>query len=169
MTRSNLSTPDRQNPGFSIQIGEQRSRSVEFDIAGELAPGWRLTGSLAYLDARITKDNRLPVGNRLVNVPQWSGSLWTTYAFQDNPLRGLEVGGGLFVAGDRKADLANRVNVDAHARVDLFARYKVNETLSLALNVDNLFDESYVKGLFNAVSIEPGAPRSIFGTIEIKF
>ena len=170
LTRSNLSTPDRQNPRFSRQVGEQRSRGVEFDIAGELAPGWRLTGSLAYLDARITKDNRLPVGNRLVNAPAWSGSIWTTYAFHDNPLRGLEVGGGLFVAGDRKADLANRVNVDAHARVDLFARYKVNETVSLALNVDNLFDEYYVGGVYyNPNTITPGAPRSLFGTIEIKF
>ncbi len=168
LTRSNLSTPDRQNPGFSIQVGEQRSRGVEFDIAGELAPGWRLTGSLAYLDARITKDNRLPVGNQLINAPAWSGSLWTTYAFQDNPLRGLEVGGGLFAMSGRKADLANKVDADAYARVDLFARYKVNETLSLAFNVDNLFDEYYAGGLYYG-EIEPGAPRSIFGTIEIKF
>ena len=93
-----------------------------------------------------------------------------TYAFQDNPLRGLEVGGGLFVAGDRKADLANRVNVDAHARVDLFVRYKVNETVSLALNVDNLFDEYYVGGVYyNPNTITPGAPRSVFGTIQIEF
>ena len=168
LTRSNLSTPDRQNPRFSRQVGEQRSRGVEFDIAGELAPGWRVTGSLAYLDARITKDNRLPVGNRLVGAPDWSGSLWTTYAFQDNPLRGFEVGGGLFVVGGRKADLANRVNVDAHARVDLFARYKVNETLSLALNVNNLFDEYYVGGTYYG-EIELGPPRSLFGTIQIEF
>ena len=80
----------------------------------------------------------------------------------------MRSGGGLFVVGDRKADLANRVNVDAHARVDLFARYKVNETLSLALNVDNLFDEYYVGGTYYG-QIEPGPPRSIFGTIEIKF
>ena len=168
LTRSNLSTLDRQNPGFSIQVGEQRSRGVELDIAGELAPGWRLTGSLAYLNARITKDNRLPVGNRLAGAPDWSGSLWTTYAFQGNPLRGLEVGGGLFAMSGRKADLANKVDADAYARVDLFARYKVNETVSLGLKVDNLFDEYYAGGLYYG-EIEPGAPRSIFGTIEIKF
>ena len=170
LTRSNLSTPDRQNPRFSIQVGEQRSRGVELDIAGELAPGWRLTGSLAYLNARITKDNRLPVGNRLAGAPDWSGSIWTTYAFQDNPLRGLEVGGGLFAMSGRKADLANKVDADAYARVDLFTRYKVNETVSLALNVDNLFDEYYAEGLYYGSNfIVPGAPRSVFGTIQIEF
>ena len=172
LTRSNLSTPDIRNPGFSLQVGEQRSRGIEFDIAGELVPGWRTTGSLAYLDARITKDNRFPIGNRLINAPEWSGSLWTTYAFQDNSLRGLEVGGGLFVVGgDRKAGFDNKLDVDGYTRVDLFARYKVNETVTLALNVNNLFDKYYAESVlfYGSDLIEPSAPRSVFGTIEVKF
>ncbi len=170
LTRSNVSTADPQNPTFSIQVGEQRSRGVEFDVAGELAPGWNIIGSLAYLDAEVTKDNTLPVGNRLVNAPKWSGSLWATYAFQGSPLRGLEIGGGVFVVGDRKADFANQVDVDGYARVDLFARYEINDNISLALNIENLFDEDYVEGVvFGPNFIEPGAPRSVFGTVQIKF
>ena len=169
LTRSNVSTADLQNPGFSIQVGEQRSRGAELDVAGELAPGWRITGSLAYLDVEITKDNALPAGNRLINAPEWSGSLWTTYAFQDNPLRGLEVGGGVFVIGDRKADFANDVDVDGHARVDLFARYEVNESINLALNIENLFDKKYVEGVDDPNFVDVGAPRSVFGTVQIKF
>ena len=169
LTRSNVSTADPQNPTFSIQVGEQRSRGVEFDIAGELAPGWRIIGSLAYLDAEVTKDNALPVGNRLINAPEWSGSLWTAYAFQDKPLRGLEVGGGVFAVGDRKADFDNRVDVDGHARVDLFARYEVNDNIGLALNIENLFDKKYVEGVRDPNFIDVGAPRSVFGTVQIRF
>ena len=169
LTRSNVSTPDPQNPTFSIQVGEQRSRGVEFDIAGELVPGWRIIGSLAYLDAEVTKDNTLPVGNQLINAPNWSGSLWTTYAFQDNPLRGLEIGGGVFVVGDRKADFANHVDVDRHARVDLFARYEVSDHISFALNVENLFDKKYVEGVRDPNFVDVGAPRSVFGTVQVKF
>ena len=169
LTRSNVSTIDPQNPGFSIQVGEQRSRGVELDIAGELASGWSMIGSLAYLDTEVTKDNALPVGNRLINAPEWSGSLWTAYAFQDKPLRGLEIGGGVFVVGDRKADFDNRVDVDGYVRVDLFARYEINDTISLALNVDNLFDENYIEGVDDPNFMDPGAPRSVFGTVQIKF
>ena len=169
LTRSNVSTADPQNPTFSIQVGEQRSRGVEFDIAGELAPGWRIIGSLAYLDAEVTKDNTLPVGNQLINAPEWSGSLWTTYAFQGNPLRGLEIGGGVFVVGDRKADFANQVDVDGHARVDLFARYEINDNISLALNIENLFDKKYVEGVTDPNFVDVGAPRSVFGTVQVKF
>ena len=170
LTRSNVSTPDLQNPRFSIQVGEQRSRGVELDVAGELAPGWRMIGSLAYLDTEITKDNRLPVGNQLANAPYWSSSLWTTYAFQNYPLGGLNIGGGVFVVGDRKADLANRVDVDEYMRIDLFARYKVNKNLNFALNVHNLFNENYIEGAGGGpTALEPGAPRSVFGTVQIHF
>ena len=169
LTRSNVSTADPQNPTFSIQVGEQRSRGVEFDIAGELAPGWNIIGSLAYLDVEVTKDNTLPVGNRLVNAPKWSGSLWATYAFQGSPLRGLEIGGGVFVVGDRKADFANQVDVDGYARVDLFARYAINDNISLALNIDNLFDENYIEGVGGSNFMDPGAPRSVFGTVQVRF
>ena len=169
LTRSNVSTADPQNPTFSIQVGEQRSRGVELDAAGELAPGWRIIGSLAYLDAEVTKDNTLPVGNQLINAPNWSGSLWTTYAFQDNPLRGLEVGGGVFAVGDRKADFDNRVDVDGYARVDLFARYDVNDNIGLALNIENLFDKKYVEGVSGPSFVDVGAPRSVFGTVQVKF
>ena len=169
LTRSNVSTVDPQNPTFSIQVGEQRSRGVEFDVAGELAPGWNIIGSLAYLDAEVTKDNTLPVGNRLVNAPKWSGSLWATYAFQGSPLRGLEIGGGVFVVGDRKADFANQVDVDGYARVDLFARYEINDNISLALNIENLFDKTYAEGVDDPNFVDVGAPRSVFGTVQVRF
>ena len=150
-------------------MGEQRSRGVEFDVAGELAPGWNIIGSLAYLDAEVTKDNTLPVGNRLVNAPKWSGSLWATYAFQGSPLRGLEIGGGVFVVGDRKADFANQVDVDGYARVDLFARYEINDNISLALNIENLFDKTYAEGVDDPNFVDVGAPRSVFGTVQVRF
>ena len=118
----------------------------------------------------MTEDNTLPVGNQLINAPEWSGSLWSVYAFQDNPLRGLEIGGGVFAVGDRKADFANQVDVDGYVRVDLFARYGINDNISLALNVDNLFDENYVEGVvFGPNFIQPGTPRSVFGMVRIIF
>ena len=169
LTRSNVLTRDPRNPGFSIEVGEQRSRGVEFDIAGEPAPGWRVIGSLAYMDAEVTRDNRLPVGNRLIGTPEWSGSFWAVYAFQDRPLSGLEIGGGVFAMSNRKADFANKVEAGGHERVDLLARYKVNGTVSLTLKVNNLFNEHYVQGMQDQKRIQPGAPRSVFGTLQMRF
>ncbi|MBP5977566.1 TonB-dependent siderophore receptor [Brasilonema sp. CT11] len=81
VNKTNVATADPSDPTgtFSIQVGEQRARGIEFDIAGEILPGWKVIGSYAYTNAEITKDNSYPVGNTLANTPQHTGSLWTTY------------------------------------------------------------------------------------------
>lgn len=64
-----MTTPDPNNTLFSIQTGEQRSRGIELDVAGEILPGWKAIASYAHTDAEVTEDNATPVGNRLTNVP----------------------------------------------------------------------------------------------------
>lgn len=78
ITKTNVTTPDPNNSLFSVQTGEQRSRGIELDIAGEILPGWKAIASYAYTNAEVTKDNATPVGNRLANVPENQASLWTT-------------------------------------------------------------------------------------------
>jgi iron complex outermembrane recepter protein len=75
LTKENILTPDPDYPGFSIQIGEQRSRGAEVDIAGEVLPGFRLIGSYAYTDAEIVKSDPEREGNRPANVPEHTGSV----------------------------------------------------------------------------------------------
>lgn len=73
-----------------------------FDIAGEVLPGWKIIGSYAYADAKVTQDNNpLLQGSRLGGVSFHSFSLWSTYEIQRGSLKGLGVGAGLFYVGDR--------------------------------------------------------------------
>ena len=168
ITRQNVTTSDPNNFGFSIQVGEQRSRGAELDIAGELLPGWQVIGGLAYLDTEITRDNSPIEGNKLASTPEWSGSIWTSYAFQNETLRGLELGGGVFAVGRREADLQNNLSVPGYTRVDLFARYDFNEHVSFSANVQNLFDSEYIEAV-RRVGGEPGAPLTVFGTLNLRF
>jgi len=169
LTRQNVSTGDPANPGFEIQVGEQRSRGAELEMVGEIVPGWQVIGSLTWLDAEITEDNEFPVGNRLTNVPEWSGSLWTTYEFRSGALRGLELGAGVFAVGEREGDLDNSFDVPAYARVDLLARYEVTENVGLSVNVHNLFDTTYVEAASSSAQIEPGPPLTVFATFDLHF
>ena len=82
ITRSNVPTPNPVNPFFSIATGEQRSRGVEIDVAGEPRPGWKVVASYAYTFANVTRDNRLPVGSVLAGVAKHAGQVWTSYEFQ---------------------------------------------------------------------------------------
>ncbi len=53
VTKQNVAVPDPNFPLASIAFGEQRSRGVEFDVSGELLPGWKLIASYAYIDAEV--------------------------------------------------------------------------------------------------------------------
>lgn len=80
ITKQNVATADPINPFGSVATGEQRSRGIDFNLTGEISPGWNVVASYAYIDAEVTEDNNAEiVGNRLFGIPEHSASLWTTY------------------------------------------------------------------------------------------
>jgi len=167
LTRQNILTPDPDNSGFQIQIGEQRSRGIEFNLAGEPLPGLRLIAGYAYIDAEITNDTRGFQGNQPGNVPQHSGSLWAVYEIQNGNLEGLGFGTGVFVVGDRQGNLENTFTLPAYGRVDALLYYR-RDNWRAQLNFQNLFDTNYIEsGSTNSVS--PGAPFTIRGQVAVTF
>jgi iron complex outermembrane receptor protein len=169
LTRSNVLTPDPNDPFASVQTGEQRSRGFELDVAGEILPGWRVIASYAYTDTKITQDNEYDIGNRLINVPQNSASLWTTYEVQKGGLKGLGFGVGLRYVGERQGDLENSFELPSYLRTDAAIYYKRNN-FRAALNVSNLFDTEYFEAAqYGRAGIFPGAPLTLIGTIGLEF
>jgi iron complex outermembrane recepter protein len=170
LTRSNVTTPDPDNPGFSIQTGEQRSRGVELDISGEILPGWNIIGGYAYTDARITEDNDATIeGNRRFSAPEHSFNLWTTYRIQDGDLQGLGLGLGLYYTGERWADNANTVELPSFFRTDAAIFYE-RDRFRAALNFRNIFDvENYTSDYGSSTFVNRGAPFTVLGTVSWQF
>lgn len=170
ITKQNVVTGDPTNPLFSVLSGEQRSQGFEFDIAGEILPGWRIIANYAYTDARITQDNTIPVGNRLFNAPYNSAGLWTTYEFQEGDLQGLGFGLGFNYVGDRYGDLANSYKVGDYFVTNMAVFYN-QEDWRIALNINNLFDTNYISSTFNSRNYGNafGQPLTVIGSVSIKF
>jgi iron complex outermembrane receptor protein len=170
LTISNVLTTDNRPgvpPGFSIQTGEQRSRGIELNIAGEILPGWNIIAGYAYTDARITEDNTIPVGTRLANAPENSFNLWTTYEIQQGDFQGLGVGVGLFFVGER-LDFANTLEIPSYLRTDAAIFYK-RDRFRAALNFRNLFDVTYFESAFSSNRVFYGEPFAVQGTISWEF
>ena len=169
LTLSNTLTPDPNNSTFNVQTGEQRSRGVELNVTGEILPGWNVIASYAYTDARVTKDkdNVYAIGNRLVNVPDNSASLWTTYTFAKGNLHGLGFGLGLFYAGERQGDLKNSFSVPSYLRPDAAVYYRTGR-LSIALNLKNLSNVRYFTPR-TITLVYPEDPFTVEGTVSWKF
>ena len=167
LTRQNVSTTDPVDPNFRIQAGEQTSRGIEFDVSGEVLPGWNVIATYAHTDAFVSRDNTLPVGDRLVGIPRNTASLWSTYVIQSGDLQGLGFGLGLVWVGEREARLPNNdVELPAYFRTDASLFYR-RDNYEAAISVKNLFDERYynTQGFF----ISPAEPLTILGRLSFSF
>ncbi|MGV0026873.1 TonB-dependent siderophore receptor [Phormidesmis priestleyi] len=168
ITKTNVLTIDPEDPDFSIQVGEQRSRGIELDIAGQILPGWNVIASYAYTNAITSEDNTIPVGNRLSNVPQHATSLWTTYEIQRGGLKGLGLGLGLYYVSDRDADIENTATLPGYFRTDASIFYKLDRW-RFAVNFRNLFNQKYYETAQGRDIIYPGAPFTVQGTLSVTF
>lgn len=168
ISKTNVLTADPRNTNFSIQVGEQRSRGIEQDITGEILPGWDVIASYAYTNAEITQDNRFALGNRLINIPANTASLWTNYTVQQGSLQGFGVGAGVFFVDARSGDLANSFVVPSYTRVDASLFYKTGQ-FKAALNFKNLLDSTSYVGTQSRSSIVSGATFTVLGTLSYEF
>ncbi len=177
LTKQNIATlhPDPQLAlqRISVLTGEARNEGVEFDITGELLPGWNVIANYTYIDSEITKTNDNTLGNRFPNVPKHAGNIWTTYAFQNETLRGLKVGGGVTLRGKREGNQDNDFQMPGYAVFNLMTSYaiKMGKTrVTAQLNVNNLFNEEYFpsSGL-TRTRIGVGTPRVFLGSLRVEY
>lgn len=179
LTKTNKAVGDPLHPGFSITIGEIRSRGLEFDLQGEAAPGWNVLVAYSYTDAVITRStagNYFVEGNRLFNVPRHLARLATTYSLAALGLPGWKVGGGLRHVGSTLDNTNVYVN-PAYTLLDAMASYDfkaLGHKAALQLNVKNLTDKFYYSSSFisppsNVIVADEGLPRTISVSLKVEF
>jgi iron complex outermembrane recepter protein len=169
ISKQNVLTADPVNPFFSIATGAQRSRGFDIDLTGQILPGWNVIASYAYIDAKVTQDNTIPVGNQLNGVPRHSASLWTTYEIQSGRMRGLGLGAGLNFVGERFGDLENSYTLNSYVLVDAAIFYRRNNW-RWAVNFKNLGNVDYESGVpFGSTRVPVGEPFTVIGSFSVQF
>ena len=170
LTKRNVANPDPNNNRFSVATGEQRSRGIELDIAGEILPGWNIIANYAYTNAEITEDNTGIEGNRLFGVPENNFNLWTTYDIQSGALEGLGFGLGFNYVDERFGNNANDFTLDSYFLTNAAISYR-RDNWQAAINIRNLFDVNYIEGSRNSrtFGISPGAGFTLIGSFSIEF
>lgn len=167
LTQDNVSVTVTEGGVSGIrQIGQVKSRGIEIEGAAEIAMGWSVKAAYSYNDAEQvgTNDGKMPA-----NMPRHSGSVWLAYDFaEDTALAGLSVAGGIRYIGERFGDNANTYELDPVALVDLAAKYKVTDKATLAVNLNNLTDETYVANC-GSFGCYYGAGRSVMGTLTVRW
>jgi TonB-dependent siderophore receptor len=130
--------------------GSTRSRGVDLDIDGELAPGWLIGGGYTY-NQHETADGSIPS----TSTPRHQLKVWTSTTLP-GALSRWTVGGSLRAQTAARGNLATRcdaqfqncvpeevVAAKARAVLDLRAGFRLDANWELALSLNNAFDKRY--------------------------
>jgi iron complex outermembrane receptor protein len=176
INRTNIAIPD--NNGFTQQLGDQRSRGVEFEIAAEPAPGLRTFFSYAFNDAEFTRfaeqvivgQNPMTMqpiyatfdrtGNTPAFAPENLANLWVSKRFGS----GWGFGGGARFIDSQFIAEDNAFAVDSAFLLDACVFYR-RDSWRVNLHLKNLTDEEYFVRGFGSDSVIPGAPAAGYVTI----
>ncbi len=123
ITRSNVTTPDRFNPGFQVATGEIQSQGAEVELAYQVTEQWYVQGGYAFIDAEITQSNANDVGNRPEKIPEHQANIWTHYRFDSGILKNLTLSAGANYVGNRPFDNANIAKLPNYTTLDLATSY----------------------------------------------
>lgn len=151
IVKEDLLTRDPQDPARTVQIGEQSSNGIELTAAIHPLPNLTLSGNFSRLDAQFDEFSEdiggvavSRAGNLLPNVPETLGNLWLYYS----PASRIDLGVGARYVGQRVADNANTIELDAYTTVDIFATWKYKWG-ALTVRGRNLSDEQYAIAPYN--------------------
>jgi iron complex outermembrane receptor protein/outer membrane receptor for ferric coprogen and ferric-rhodotorulic acid len=156
----------------SIAGGEVRSQGMELEVSGQVAPGWDVLAGYAYTDTEYVKAPVAQQGQVFSPItPRHSVNLFTRYAFRNDTLKGLSVGGGLAYKSEFYAQSGTlRLVSGDYAVFNAQAGYQINDNVSLNLTIDNLFDKKYYEKV-SGVGRQNfyGAPRTLALAMRMRY
>ena len=152
-------------PPVFNQDDAQHLRGGTLGLVGRITDRWSAMANLAWLDGSQRSQNVLTDGRQLTLMPEWSGSLWTTWA-----AGGFNVGGGLRYQDRTFVNTANTIVVPAYTLIDAVASYAVNTHLTLRVNGYNLADTQYIRSINNnGGRYNPGFTRAMLVSTQLGF
>ncbi len=173
--RTNYRVPSNDPALPSLQVLDGRSRvdGIALGASGNITPAWTIFANYTYLDSKVRQSvsdfclanpgrtgcsNSVAVpdpqrGAPLVQTPEHSGSLFTTYKL---PF-GLEVGYGLTYQGSFTTYVpvlanATTLKADDYLIHRAYLAYTFGRGLTAQLNIQNLTDEKYLTNVRNNLS-----------------
>ncbi|MCP1547324.1 MULTISPECIES: TonB-dependent siderophore receptor [Methylorubrum] len=153
---------------FVELISGQNSRAFELDVQGEIFPGLNLIGSFSSVISKSPNNSGFLI--QLDGVPQYTGSVWGTYAFQGGLFQGLTVGLGgrgnsnslvyLSGIGGPSFEVPGYVTANALIGYD-FDRWSVQ------LRANNIFDKYHYLTSYSANFVGIGEGRTF--TLQARY
>lgn len=167
VSKRNILATDPADANYLATVGRIRSRGIEFDGEIDLTSRVRLIGNYAFTDAEA-RDPAFPSAD-VLNVPRHAG---TVQLFAKLPVAGrdLDIAAGGTYVGPRAAALdGGDLRLDGYFKAKASAAFPLTPKMTARLEVDNILDQTYAQSSYSALWIYPGAPRTVTGSLTVRF
>jgi len=175
ITKKNMLTADPAFPlgdinNYQVQLGEVKSKGIEFDLVGEVAKGLDLTLNYAYTVPKVTNDeNKNPAtnleGTYLANAAKHITNGWLSYRFEDDQsiLNGFGLTGGYQLQADRYAGSGQtQMKLPLYVRFDAGVSYAKGK-FSLSALMNNILDRRLItQGSYTKLAAETATSVSYY-------
>ncbi len=172
IVRNDILTRDPNAPAQTIQIGQQSSRGVEFDLAWRPFADWSFGVNGTWLQAQYdtfvesvggvatSRAGKLPT-----DTPERVANIFATW----RPTNELRLNGSLRRVGARTTNNANTVIMPAYNTADLSAAYKL-PLGEVALKLRNISDTVYATRSYGTGDqVLLGEPRALEVSYSVRF
>ncbi|ENV28387.1 hypothetical protein F961_03199 [Acinetobacter baumannii NIPH 60] len=173
---------EKQNTRISLDAntttngGSSKVDGFELGLNGNITDKWAISAGYTYLDSESTKngvscrgtsctDQTIYNGNVMPNVAKNSATLWTTYQIMPQ----FTLGAGAIAMDKVYGDLANTNYVPGYVRYDAMARYNINKSVDLQLNVNNLADTRYFTKAYASHFASEAEGRNAVLSVNFKY
>ncbi|MDD2136732.1 TonB-dependent siderophore receptor [Pseudomonas kurunegalensis] len=157
------------SPGVSAcyeASGEVRTRGVELEVGGELAPGWQVSAGYTYAGAQYTKStSSAEKGERFdSDTPYNLFKAFTTYRLPGE-LERWTVGGGWRTQSSAYTSFG--VKQGGYSVTDFMLAYRATPEWQVQANLNNAFDKRYYQNISNSWGANSfGDPRNLMLTVR---
>lgn len=163
---------DPNNPERLIQLGEEESKGIEFNVSGNILTNWSIVAGYAFNEATITQaDVEEVIGRQKPNAPRNTANLWSKYLFESGSFKNLGIGLGYHYVSERFGSIVSADQPDVFPSYGIFDAalyYKMNK-VQFQINVNNVFDKTHWVGGYDVIRAFPGSPRNIMTTVSYTF
>ena len=146
--------------------GKVISEGIETELRGEILPNLNLIAGYTYNTTEYKKDpkNQGRVFNE--TTPEHIARLFASYKLPNQ----LTIGGGVNYQSEWKVGRygVKPATQEGYALVNLMASYPLSDQVTIALNMNNIFDEKYYSYISETTN-RYGEPRNAKFTLRAKF
>lgn len=159
-------------PGYPAQscysaAGEVRSRGIDAEVSGQLAPNWQASAAYTLVLSQYTKDVTYEDRRFAPEQPKHLFKAATSYQLTGS-LSKWRIGADLQAQSGTFARVGTgEAKQDSYALVGLMAGYRFNEHWDGRVNFNNVFDEKYWQGIPTGTGTGTyGDPRNVMLSLK---